>query len=140
MVKTTWRSPQIFEEELNDTTMLDAFRPIEGTNLTTAVYYATTIDNPAFGVRLASRFKSYCCKLTVTFHFYFRTRPDYAVHGTMADMARSIAGSTELQNRILEFLRRFRLSQGGLVVLPLLLRVHIGFSNADSSTVLLLLQ
>jgi hypothetical protein len=41
MVKTTWRSPQIFEEELNDTTMLDAFRPIEGTNLTTAVYYAT---------------------------------------------------------------------------------------------------
>jgi hypothetical protein len=24
-------------------------RPIEGTNLTTAVYYATTIDNPAFG-------------------------------------------------------------------------------------------
>jgi hypothetical protein len=39
------------EEELNDTTMLDAFRPIEGTNFTTAVYYATTIDNPAFGVK-----------------------------------------------------------------------------------------
>jgi hypothetical protein len=42
---------KFFEEELNDTTMLDAFRPIEGTNFTTAVYYATTIDNPAFGVK-----------------------------------------------------------------------------------------
>jgi hypothetical protein len=30
--QTTPWSPQIFEEELNDTTMLDAFRPIEGTN------------------------------------------------------------------------------------------------------------
>jgi hypothetical protein len=42
---TPWRSPQIFEEELDDSTMLDAFRPIEGANFTTAVYYATTIDN-----------------------------------------------------------------------------------------------
>ncbi len=46
---TPWRSPQFFEEELDDSTILDAFRPIEGTNFTTAVYNATTIDNPAFG-------------------------------------------------------------------------------------------
>jgi hypothetical protein len=102
---TPWRSPQIFEEELDDSTMLDAFRPIEGTNFTTAVYYATTIDNPAFGVRAGQQVQILLLQIN-SYIPVFIFGPEETVQFTapMADMAESIAGSTELQNRILEFL------------------------------------
>ena len=35
--------------------LLSAIEPISGSNLTIAVYNATTIDNPAFGVKAGQR-------------------------------------------------------------------------------------
>jgi hypothetical protein len=102
---TPWRSPQIFEEELDDSTLLDAFRSIEGTNFTTAVYNVTTIDNPAFGVKAGQQVQI----LLLQINSYIPVSvfgPEAIMQFTapMADMAESIAGSTELQNRILAFL------------------------------------
>lgn len=94
------------EEELDDSTMLDDLRPIEGTNFTTAVYYATTIDNPAFGVKAGQQVQI----LLLQINNYIPVLvfgPEETIQFTapMADMAESIAGSTDLQNCILEFLQ-----------------------------------
>jgi hypothetical protein len=102
---TPWRSPQFFKEELDDSTMLDAFRPIEGTNFTTAVYYATTIDNPAFGVKAGQQVQILLLQINSDIPvLVFGPEETMQFTAPMADMAESIAGSTELQNRILKFL------------------------------------
>jgi hypothetical protein len=102
---TPWRSPQIFEEELDDSTLLDAFRPIEGTNFTTAVYNVITIDNLAFGVKAGQQVQI----LLLQINSYIPVSvfgPEEIMQFTapLADMAESIAGNAELQNRILAFL------------------------------------
>jgi hypothetical protein len=44
-------SLQIFGEYLDYTSLLSLSKPIEGTNLTTAIINATTVDNGAYGVK-----------------------------------------------------------------------------------------
>jgi hypothetical protein len=135
---TPWRSPQIFEEELDDSTMLDAFRPIEGTNFTTAVYYATTIDNPAFGVKAGQQVQILLLQINSDIPVFI-FGPEETVQFTtpMADMAESIAGSTELQNRILEFLEIPRAPGVGSSTTPPS-QAPSASPTADSSAVLLL--
>jgi len=46
---TPWRSPQIFEETLDEETFFALAEQIEGRNTTTTLLSGTTIDNSAFG-------------------------------------------------------------------------------------------
>jgi hypothetical protein len=134
---TPWRSPQIFEEELNDSTMLDAFRPIEGTNFTSAVYYATTIDNPAFGVKAGQQVQILLLQINSYIPvFIFGPEDTMQFTAPMADMAESIAGSMELQKRILEFLEIPRAPGVGSSTPPS--QAPLASPTAESSAVLLL--
>lgn len=49
------RSPQIFEEYLSTEDMVGAFEPMEGSNMTTAIYKGTTIMNQAFGTKAGQK-------------------------------------------------------------------------------------
>jgi hypothetical protein len=102
---TPWRSMRIFAEYLDDASMLAAFEPIEDTNLTTAVYTATTIDNPAFGIKagqtveilllqINSNIPTAIIGLTAT---TLLTQP-------LAEMASTISSNKVLVQRITNFL------------------------------------
>lgn len=45
-----YRSPQIFEDYLDKDGLNNALVPIPGSNMTTATFSVTTVDNPSFGV------------------------------------------------------------------------------------------
>jgi hypothetical protein len=133
-----WRSPQIFEQELDDSDMVAAFRPIEGTSLTTAVYYATTIDNAAFGTKAGQQVQILLLQINSAIPSFIFGPEDILLYtAPLADMAQEIAGSTELQNRILEFLE---IPRAPMVMGSNDPQAPTASPTAESSAVLLLLR
>jgi len=99
-----YRSPQIFEEYL-DADGLDALlEPIENSNGTTAILRGTTVDNPAFGIVAGQSVEILLLNANANITTYVMgavvieelTQP-------LADMAKHIAASEELVNRVKEF-------------------------------------
>lgn len=103
--ETPWRSPQIFAEEMDDEKLLAAFEPIDGTDITTAVYSVTTVENEPFGVKEGQAVEILLIQLNsqVDVNFLFKTFLD-ADKEDLAELARTIAGSDQLVSRIRSFL------------------------------------
>lgn len=100
-----WRSMQIFGEFLDDDTMVAAFEPISSTNLTSAVYTATTIDNPAFGVKAGQRVEILLLQINSVLPTFILLKSQIQeLTPRFVDLVDDIASSTELVSRIQAFL------------------------------------
>lgn len=103
--QTPWRSMQIFQESMDSAALEDAFVEISGTNLTTAVYKATTIDNPAFGVKEGQKVEILLLQINSNIPtFIVGSSVTEAMTEPLAELAEQIAGSKQLVGRINEFL------------------------------------
>ena len=103
--RAPWRSMRIFAEYLDDALMLNAFEPIEGTNLTTATFTATTIDNPAFGVKAGQTVEILLLQINSyipTIILGLSATTLYAQ--PLAEMAFTISSNEVLVQRITDFL------------------------------------
>lgn len=99
MYPTPRKSIQIFEEFMDDTMFLAAFEPIEGSNLTTAEYSATTVDNPEFKVQAGWNVEILLLQINSILPSVF----DPAFIPNLAELAGSVAAHDELVRRIQEF-------------------------------------
>jgi hypothetical protein len=100
-----WRSMRIFAEYLDDASLLAAFEPIEDTNLTTAVYTATTIDNPAFGVKAGQTVEILLLQINSNIPTTIIGLPATTFYTQpLAEMASTISSSSVLVQRIIDFL------------------------------------
>ena len=99
-------SPQIFEETVEMGDIESVTEPISGMNVTTAVLTGTTIDNPAFKTKAGQKVEIMLISLNSfiptdiigTTEIEEYTQP-------LADMAKSIAGSQELVDRVTSFMQ-----------------------------------
>jgi len=93
------KSLQIFEEFMDDETLLGAFQPIEGTDLTSAIYEATTIDNPDFKVQAGMKVEILLLQINSDIPTFFdpTTIPD------LQELTRTVASNDELVRRVQEF-------------------------------------
>ena len=81
--------------------MLAAFVPIEGTNLTTAIYSLTTIDNEAFGVQAGQSVELLLLQINsgIPTNLLFLSAVEQWSE-PLGEMAQTIADSVELRSRI----------------------------------------
>ena len=100
-----WRSMQIFTDYMDDTLMLSKFVRIPDTNLTTAIYEVTTIDNPAHGVTGGQRVQVLLLQLNSNIPTnLFVPRSIEKSTLAWANMANEIMTSTVLTDRIKAFI------------------------------------
>lgn len=100
-----WRSMQIFQDYLDDESMLAQFIPIQNTDLTTAIYEVTTVANPAFGVKAGQRVDVMLLQINSDIPTQLLFKSDIEKWTLpLAEMAKQIAGSDELVARIQAFL------------------------------------
>lgn len=90
---------------MDDATFVGAFEPIAGTTLTTAVYSATTIDNPAFGVMGGQNVEILLLQINseIPVNFLFSNLLA-ANKQSLVELAHTIAASDELVSRITDFI------------------------------------
>lgn len=100
-----WRSPQIFREYLDDESLLSAFVPIVGTNLTTAIYSVTTTNNPAFGTKAGQKVEILLLQINsnIPTSIFLQSEIE-AWTAPLAELTKEIAASADLVSRIQEFL------------------------------------
>jgi hypothetical protein len=99
------RSPQVFAEYMGEEELLASLEPIEGSNLTTALWEATTIDNPAYGVRAGQKVEVLLININEP------SIPTVIVGSNLiqkisvplANMAQHIAANQELLSRVQDF-------------------------------------
>lgn len=104
-VSTPWRSPQVFEEFLDDAAMEEAKQPVPNTDLTTAVYTGTTIDNPSVGTKAGQRVEIFAVELNSEVPMVIVGKETtLASIEPIAEMVEGIASSQVLLDRILQFL------------------------------------
>jgi hypothetical protein len=101
-----WRSMQIFADVLDDAQLLSQFEPLDddGSNITTAVYEATTVANPAWGVRAGQRVRLLLIQVNSAVPTNF-IRPSVfqANRGPLLALAQEILESPVLRQRIEAF-------------------------------------
>jgi hypothetical protein len=104
-----WRSIQIFADYMDDAILLSKFESVPdttyGSNLTSAVYHVTTLDNPAFGVQGGQRV--YILLLQTNNPIpsaLLSPRSIFENSIPLANMAFDIMSSTVLLDRIKEFI------------------------------------
>lgn len=98
------RSPQFLGDALTKDDFLAAMQPIAGSNMSTAIFKGTTLDNPAFGIAAGQRFEVLLLNLNepITTSIVGPT----VINETMvplAEMARQIAANQELLRRVQDF-------------------------------------
>jgi hypothetical protein len=99
------RSKQIFMEFLDDASMLDAFVPIPGTNLTSAVYKVTTVENPVFQVKSGQDVEILLLQINSNIPTYVTNKNNTALLTPLfGDLVKTIAQSDVLLERISAFL------------------------------------
>ena len=103
--ETPWRSPQIFAEFLDDELLEAQFSEIGSTGITTSTYSATTVDNPAFGVKAGQSVEILLLQINseIPVNFLFANLLA-ANKDALAELSRTIAESDELVDRITAFL------------------------------------
>ena len=93
-----WRSPQIFENYLDQETLLEMRTPIPNSPVSTVRMTATTIRNPAYHVQAGQ---------TVDLLLLFLTNSTIGINDSnkvpLAELARGIAASDELLERVVDF-------------------------------------
>jgi hypothetical protein len=99
------RSKQIFVEFLDDASMLDAFVPIPGTNLTTAIYKVTTLDNSVFQVKSGQDVEILLLQINSNIPTFVTNKDNTALlTPSFGDLGKTIAQSEVLLERITAFL------------------------------------
>jgi hypothetical protein len=100
-----WRSMQIFTDYLDDDLFLAKFEKIDAnSNITTAMYEATTLANPAFGVRAGQRVRLLLLQVNSAVPTNFILPSVFAAsRGPLQALAQEILQSTELLQRIQAF-------------------------------------
>jgi len=99
------RSKQIFSNFLDDASMLEAFVPIPGTNLTSAVYKVTTLENSAFKVKAGQNIEILLLQINsnIPTGIFGKNETDTQAP-LLAELAMTIAESQILLERIAVFL------------------------------------
>jgi len=101
---TPFRSPQIFEEYLDEDGLDALLEPIEGSNMTTARLTGTTVDNPSFGVVAGLAVEILLINLNEDITTLVIGEELVAtLTQPLADMARHIAASQTLVERVRAF-------------------------------------
>jgi hypothetical protein len=100
-----WRSFQIFDQYLDDEMIDEASVPIAGTNLTTAVFEATTIENIAFSVKSGQTVQMLLLQTNSNIEVSLFLHSDILSNAEMlGQLALDIMTSAELVARIEDFL------------------------------------
>lgn len=96
-----YRSPQIFEELMNESTLDSLIEPISDSNMTTAILKGTTINSPIFNIKAGQSVEILLINLNEPITTFLVT-PDISELYTepLADMTVHIAENEELANRI----------------------------------------
>jgi len=99
-----YRSPQIFEEFLDEDGLNNALKPVPASNMTTANFRATTIENPAFGVLAGQVVDILLLNLNeeITTYVVGKSIVDQWTQ-PLADMTKNIAFNEVLLERVLGF-------------------------------------
>ena len=99
-----YRSPQIFSDYLDGNILNDKVVPIDGSNMTTATFSTTTVDNPAFGVLAGQPVEVLLLNLNAIMatNVIGITAIDYNTPG-LVDMTNHIAFNEELLDRVRVF-------------------------------------
>ena len=98
------RSNQIFKETMTEDMLKPLFSPINGTNLTSAIISATTVDNPAYGIVAGQKVKLLWLNINSNIPTFLITAP--MINGytpAVVEMVEKIAGSQALEDVIAEF-------------------------------------
>jgi hypothetical protein len=101
---TPWASPQIFQDYMNDALFTQSMEPIADTNLTTALFVATTVDNVPYNITAGLQVQMLLIQINSnipTFLLDLNTTEEY-IH-PLAELAQTIATNGELQGRIQDF-------------------------------------
>jgi len=99
-----WRSPQIFDNYLDNAMIQQATVSVPGTSLTYTPITATTISNRAFGVSAGQKVEILLLKINSDIPTTIvGASTTEAYTGPLADLAETIAGSRELQSIVREF-------------------------------------
>ncbi|CAB9505333.1 expressed unknown protein [Seminavis robusta] len=99
-----FRSPQIFEEYLDQKGLDDLLEPVPNTNFTTALLTGTTIDNPSFGVTAGMSVEILLLNLNENITtFVVGKQAVEKFTDPLANMTRSIAASEVLVQRVRDF-------------------------------------
>jgi hypothetical protein len=95
------RSPQVFEESLEEQNITDTRVSIQGTNLTTSVYAATTVDNPAYGVKAGQQVEILLLQINSNISTFVigKLMTEYSTP-LLVSLVETIASSEELEDRI----------------------------------------
>lgn len=107
--KSPWQSMQVFEEYMDDESLLDTLSPVSKeyfpfANITTGSYDCTTIDNPAFGIKGGQKVRIFLIRLNSNI-------PSEVIAPSsikkwqvpLAELARYVATDDELVARIQDF-------------------------------------
>jgi hypothetical protein len=99
-----FRSPQIFEESLDEAGLDAILEPIPDSNMTTARLSGTTMDNPSFGVRAGQPVEILLLNLNenITTFVIGQQQVDEFTQ-PLANMTRNIASNQELVRRVRAF-------------------------------------
>jgi hypothetical protein len=98
------RSKQIFAEYMDDATLLAAFVPINGTNLTTATYELTTLANPVFKVKAGLKVELLLLQINSNLPTSYSSQQETEANVIpLAELAQQIADSRVLRDRIQAF-------------------------------------
>ena len=108
--KGPMRSMQIFQEYLDDDSLLAPLTPVSSTkypywNVTSGVFYGTTIDNPAFGVKAGQNVQILLIRINsqIPTNILFPSAiKKWKI--PMAEQTRYLATEPELVNRLQAFL------------------------------------
>jgi len=99
-----YRSPQIFKESLDKNGLNNALSPVHGTDMTTATFKATTIDNPSFGVLAGQPVEILLLNLNVNIPTnVMGTTPIDEYTQPLAKMALDVAFNEDLRKRVSDF-------------------------------------
>jgi hypothetical protein len=100
-----WRSMQIFSDFLDDDLFVSQFQKLDATsNITTAIYEATTLANPAFGVQAGQRVRILLLQINSVVPTNFILPSVFRqFRAPLEDLAQEILQSSVLLQRIQAF-------------------------------------
>ena len=107
------QSTQIFGDYMDASTLDSLIEPITGSNMTTAILKATTIDSPIFGIEAGQQVDILLVNLNEPITTYIATPNIVAlVTEPLASMTRNIAENEELAKRVKAFVEPLFLHNG----------------------------
>jgi hypothetical protein len=100
-----WQSMQIFQDYLDDESMVSRFVPIPGTQITTALFKTRTLENSAFGVKEGQDVEILLLQINsdIPTALFTRNALNQWIN-PLADLAVTIMSSEELVARMKSFM------------------------------------